>query len=120
MSTIVRPEQALAELALARLGARSAPRAGRRSMGFTLARTLELVDAEATVDVAELVPEVVTWNRDLFGHRGHPLRDPRTQLIVGDVRRIANARTPTTPCFDVDNGPARLSHPDNGGSTNRG
>lgn len=121
MSTIAYgSEQALAELALARLGPRSASRVlvGGLGMGFTLARTLELVDAEATVDVAELVPEVVTWNRDLFGHRaGHPLRDPRTHLIVGDVRAvIANApNTYDAVLLDVDNGPARLSHPDNDG-----
>lgn len=111
-------EEALAELALQRLGARSAPRVlvGGLGMGFTLARALALVDAAAIVDVVELVPEVVSWNRDLLGHRTrHPLRDPRTRLIVGDVvETIAAAKG----CYDamlldVDNGPEGLSRPSN-------
>lgn len=113
-------EEALAELALQRLGARAAPRllVGGLGMGFTLARALALVDAAAVVDVAELVPEIVTWNRDLLGHcAGHPLRDPRTNLIVGDVGALlaAASRTYDAVLLDVDNGPVGLTHPDNDG-----
>ncbi|MFO1077222.1 MAG: hypothetical protein U1E73_05795 [Planctomycetota bacterium] len=106
-------EEALAELALARFGQEDARRVlvGGLGMGFTLARALALTGPEAVVDVAELVPEVVTWNRELFGHcADHPLRDRRTNLIVGDVGHvIADARG----CYDVilldvDNGPEGL------------
>jgi len=107
-------EQALAELSLARLGPRVAPRVlvGGLGMGFTLGRALALVDAQAQVDVAELVPEVVTWNRELLGQfAGHPLRDPRTHLIVGDVGAVLSGAPAVYDAvmLDVDNGPARLS-----------
>ena len=119
MSTRVRgSEEALAELALQRLGARAGPAVlvGGLGLGFTLARALELVDAAARVDVAELVPEVVTWNRDLLGHcSGHPLRDPRTHLIVGDVGAwlASSGGAYDAVLLDVDNGPEGLSRPGN-------
>src|SRR5262245_61921031 len=107
-------EEALAELTLQRLGARPAPRVlvGGLGMGFSLARTLALVDAAAVVDVVELVPEVVEWNRELLGHRAsHPLRDLRTNLILGDVvETIAETNGGyDAMLLDVDNGPEGLS-----------
>jgi spermidine synthase len=119
MSTRVHgSEEMLAELALARLGARPAPRVlvGGLGMGFTLARALALVDANAAVDVVELVPEIVTWNRDAFGQcAGHPLRDPRTNLIVDDVGAVIRAAADRYDVIlmDVDNGPEGLSRPRN-------
>ena len=121
MSTRVHgSEELLAELALQRLGARPAPRVliGGLGMGFTLARALALVDAAAVVEVVELVPEVVTWNRELLGEFArHPLRDPRTRLVVGDVGEVlANARAAhDVVLLDVDNGPEALSRPGNRG-----
>lgn len=111
-------EEALAELAIARLGARSSAHllVGGLGMGFTLARALALVSADAVVEVAELVPAVVDWNRDLLGHcAGHPLRDPRTRLFVGDVRDALSKGSGTFDAvmLDVDNGPEGLSRPGN-------
>lgn len=111
-------EEALAELALARFGEGQARRVlvGGLGMGFTLARTLKLTGPDTVVDVAELVPEVVDWNRELFGHcADHPLRDQRTNLILGDVGRVL---TGARGCYDVilldvDNGPEGLLHADN-------
>lgn len=111
-------EELLAELALQQLGDRQAPQVlvGGLGMGFTLARALALVDAGATVVVTELVPEVVTWNSELLGDlTGHPLRDPRTKVIVGDLWEVI-ARSESTfdaMLIDVDNGPEGLSRPDN-------
>jgi len=111
-------EEVLAELGLAHLAERPAARVlvGGLGMGFTLARTLALLPADAVVEVAELVPAVVAWNRDLLGHcAGHPLRDPRTQLFVGDVRDPIRAATAKYDAvlLDVDNGPEGLSRPGN-------
>lgn len=119
MSTRVHgSEQMLAELALERLGPRPAPRVlvGGLGMGFTLARVLALVGADAVVDVVELVPAIVDWNRDLFGAcAGHPLRDPRTHLIVDDVGAVVRAANGSYDAIllDVDNGPEGLSRPQN-------
>ena len=60
--------------------------------------------------------EVVTWNRELFGHcAGHPLRDPRTRLSVADVAKVLAAAPATydVVMLDVDNGPEGLSRPGN-------
>jgi spermidine synthase len=111
-------EEAMAELAIERLGSRRNPRVlvGGLGMGFTLARTLQLVGEESIVDVAEVVPEIVQWNRELFGHcAGHPLKDPRTRLHMGDVNsRIAAVNgLYDVMLLDVDNGPDGLVRGDN-------
>lgn len=119
MSTRVHgSEEQLAELALQRLSRRTAPRVlvGGLGMGFTLARALALVDAEAVVTVVELVPEVLTWNHELFGARtNHPLRDARTRVVVADVgvTLAASSDAYDAVLLDVDNGPEGLSRPAN-------
>ena len=77
--------------------------------------TFELT-SESIVDVAEVVPEIVQWNRELFGHcAGHPLKDPRTRLHMGDVNsRIAAVNgLYDVMLLDVDNGPDGLVRGDN-------
>lgn len=119
MSTRVHgSEEQLAELALQRLGPRAAAHVlvGGLGMGFTLARALAMLPPDAVVTVAELVPEVVTWNRELFGdHNHHPLRDARTRLIVDDVGKVLadNRAGFDAVLLDVDNGPDGLSRPAN-------
>ena len=81
-------EKALAELACAKIARVKKPRllVGGLGMGFTLAAALKTVGPAAEVVVAELVPEVVEWNRTLIGApAGHPLADPRSSVYVGDV-----------------------------------
>lgn len=111
-------EQALAALALQRLGPCQAPRVlvGGLGMGYTLARVLTGVDRQAVVEVVELVPEVVRWNRELFGHcAGHPLRDARVQVTIADVRDVlATCKGDRdVVLLDVDNGPEGLVRPAN-------
>jgi len=64
------------------------------------------------VTVAELMPEVVAWNRGpLAPLAGHPLDDPRVRIALGDVGRTLRAKRDRFDAIllDVDNGPAALT-----------
>lgn len=103
-------EDALAELACCRIAGRASPRVliGGLGMGFTLAAALRHLGADAAVEVAELVPAVVTWNQgSLGGHAGHPLRDARVTVRQGDVAKILKKERKAYDAIllDVDNGP---------------
>jgi spermidine synthase len=81
---------------------------GGLGMGYTLRATLDVVPAEAHVDVAELLPAVVRWNRTVYGQlAGHPLDDPRVHVIEGDVVHVIAASPARYDAIvlDVDNGP---------------
>jgi spermidine synthase len=85
---------------------------GGLGMGFTLRAVLARLPARGRVTVAELLPEVVRWNRDHLAHlAGAPLEDPRVTLIEGDVGAItASVRAGFDAILlDVDNGPAALT-----------
>ena len=107
-------EELLAELALARLADASDARVlvGGLGMGFTLATVLGLVGANARIDVVELVPEVVAWNREWLGRlTGNPLDDERVAVTEGDVVQSikkADSRYDAI-LLDVDNGPEALT-----------
>jgi spermidine synthase len=117
-------EEALAALALKRMGKSSRPRTlllGGVGMGFTLRAMLDRLPVDARVVVAELVPELVAWNRGpLTKLAGRPLDDPRTRLQIGDVRgRIAEASEAFDAILlDVDNGPSALAQRGNAGLYN--
>lgn len=111
-------EEALARLTLA--DTVRIPRArvlvGGLGMGFTLRAALDMLAPDATVQVEELVPEVVAWNREHLGHlAGAPLDDPRVTTHVGDVAAaIRAARQPWHAILlDVDNGPDAFTSPAN-------
>lgn len=106
-------EEALADLALTGLGA-ATPRVliGGLGMGFTLAAALRTLPGAAQVTVAELVPEVVTWNHGPLGAvAGHPLRDPRVTVAVADVGEVMRAHPAGFDAIllDVDNGPEGMT-----------
>ncbi|MEJ8566501.1 spermidine synthase [Elongatibacter sediminis] len=103
-------EDALGALPCRRLADRRAPRVliGGLGMGFTLAAVLAEVGDGARVTVAELVPEVVEWNRGPLGQAsGYPLNDPRTRVHIGDVAELLRGSREAFDviALDVDNGP---------------
>ncbi len=111
-------EDALAELACSPLADRNGPRVliGGLGMGFTLAAALKQLPESAEVVVAELVPAVVKWNRELLGGlAGHPLDDPRTAVRVGDVGAVLKRERSAFDAIllDVDNGPEGLTRREN-------
>lgn len=113
-------EEELAELACAGLGDRSGARVlvGGLGLGYTLRATLDRVAADARVVVAEIVPEVVAWNRLHLGHlAGKPLDDPRAQVHVGDVGALLRGAKERFDAIllDVDNGPVALTRKGNQG-----
>ncbi|MEW6599355.1 MAG: MnmC family methyltransferase [Nitrospirota bacterium] len=103
-------EDALAELACARIASRTCPHflIGGLGMGFTLAAALRLLGSGASVAVAELVPSVVQWNRGPLSHlAGHPLDDVRVTVYETDVAQMLKVRgcAYDAVLLDVDNGP---------------
>lgn len=85
---------------------------GGLGLGYTLRGVLDRAPADAKVDIAELVPEVVKWNRTLLAHLArNPLGDPRVTVREGDVNdviRSANA-TYNAILLDIDTGPSAVS-----------
>jgi len=85
---------------------------GGLGLGFTLKRALELVGSSATVDVAELMPVLIEWNRTfLVDYNGPLLDDPRTNIIQGDLFDIVLGKKPGTYdslLLDIDNTPDDL------------
>ena len=111
-------EKALATLACESLGANEKPRLliGGLGMGFTLAAALKATGPGAEVVVAELVPEVVTWNQTLIGApAGDPLADKRSHVYVGDVADLIRKEPAGFDAIlmDVDNGPEALVRREN-------
>src|SRR5207249_505301 len=82
---------------------------GGLGLGFSLRRVLEMVGKNATVHVAELLPEVVAWNREFLGHvNGALLEDRRVEVFVADVFEVirrSGAAQYDAILLDVDNGP---------------
>ncbi|MCW8872564.1 MAG: hypothetical protein OQK01_08120 [Xanthomonadales bacterium] len=111
-------EDALGALPCKRLKNRNEARVliGGLGMGFTLAAALDALGPRAEVTVAELIPEVVEWNRGPLGERsGRPLDDLRTRIYVGDVGKLLR-RSPASfdvIALDVDNGPEGLTRDSN-------
>jgi len=116
-TTATSSEQTMAELACARLPQRAHILIGGLGFGFTLRRVLELCPPQATIDVAELLPEIVAWNREfLQSINGILLDDPRVKIHVSDVHALIDRATKQpydAILLDVDNSPDALVHNDN-------
>ena len=113
-------EEALATFACRRARTLEQPSVlvGCLGMGFTLRATLDFLPSDAKVMVTELLPAVVEWNRGPLGPlAGHPLKDKRVQVEVGDVGVTLRSGSGKFDAvlLDVDNGPAAFSASDNAG-----
>jgi spermidine synthase len=113
-------EEALAAFGCRNARTRDAPcvLVGGLGMGFTLRATLDVLPPHATIVVAELVPAVVEWNRGPLGPlAGHPLKDARVRIEIGDVAATLRASRDRFDAMllDVDNGPAAFTASHNTG-----
>src|SRR6188474_210802 len=118
-------EEALATLGCSRARAMEQPRVlvGGLGMGFTLRAVLDALPSDAVVTVAELVPAVIEWNRELLAAlAAHPLRDGRVRIEVADVGFTlrANPGRFDVVLLDVDNGPAAFTTITNDGLYDNG
>ena len=90
---------------------------GGLGLGFSLKRVLELIGRRGRVQVAELLPEVVAWNREFLAEiNGRLLDDPRTEVLIEDVYEVIHRAGPgayDVILLDVDNGPTSFVQRDN-------
>jgi spermidine synthase len=101
-------EEALARLGCAGLPPKAHVLIGGLGMGFTTRAALGALGPEARITIAELIPEVVEWNRGPLAHLAErPLDDPRVEVRVEDVARVIDGHRAAFDAIllDVDNGP---------------
>lgn len=107
-------EEALATMTCERLGECPAPQLliGGYGMGFTLRAALAALDDDASVTVAELVPEIIEWARGpMQAVTADCLDDARVVLVMDDVAMLIDAARSAYDAIllDVDNGPEGLT-----------
>lgn len=117
-------EQQMAELACARMPVRPRILIGGLGFGFTLRKVLELCPPDAIVDVAELLQEVIDWNREFLKEvNGLLVDDPRVRIHrrdVGELIERAGKDRYHAILLDVDNSPDPLVQKGNARLYNRG
>jgi spermidine synthase len=105
-------EQHMAELACANLPAKARVLIGGLGFGFTLRRVLQVTAADAFIHVAELLPEIIRWNREfLSGVNGLLLDEPRVSVKLQDVYDLMDGKPANryhAILLDVDNSPDPL------------
>lgn len=81
---------------------------GGLGLGYTLRAMLNASPTSVLIDIVEIFPTVVRWNREHTGQlAGRPLDDPRVTVIEADVGEVIR-RSPgkyDAIVLDVDNGP---------------
>ena len=107
-------EVQLAELACRGLADQPGVRVlvGGLGFGFTMRAALERLGPDAQVMVAEIVPEVIAWNRNPeYALSGAAMSDPRVHLHQGDVLPLLRAHPGVFDAImlDVDNGAESLT-----------
>lgn len=107
-------ELLLGKLGVERLGRGTSARVmvGGLGLGFTLRGVLDELGAEAQVEVVELLPQVVQWNREFLRDlNGALLDDPRVKVIEADAVatiRAGRSHSYDAIILDVDNGPTGM------------
>ena len=85
---------------------------GGLGLGFTLKSALESGNPKMKIELAELVPEVIEWNRTYLKElNGALLDDPCVdikEMDVIDLIKNAQPRTYDAILLDVDNGPVAM------------
>ena len=127
-TTLTHSETLLADIGCAWKTMPPKPRVliGGLGLGYSLRRTLELTGKGAKVVTAELLPEIVRWNRELLdGLNDEILNDPRTEIVPEDVYELIHRAAMEGPRYDailldVDDGPSSLIQPQNSQLYNRG
>lgn len=113
-------ELLLGKLGVERLGRQAKARVmiGGLGLGFTLRSVLDCVGADTQIDVIELVPRVIEWNREyLRDLNGALLDDSRVNLIEADaVETIYSGGSHGYDALilDLDNGPTGMVKASNG------
>jgi spermidine synthase len=90
---------------------------GGYGMGFTLRAALAGLGADASVQVAELVPAILAWARGpMAALTAGCLDDPRVRILEADVGDVIAAERAGFDAIllDVDNGPDGLCRSANG------
>jgi spermidine synthase len=104
-------ELQLGSLGVARLNNETAARVliGGLGLGFTLKAVLESVGDNTTIEVAEMIPEVIEWNQTYLKNlNGSLLEHPQVETRLVDVTQLIQEAEPHTYdaiLLDVDNGP---------------
>jgi spermidine synthase len=109
-SRVYGSEDALGAMTSAKVADRPKPKVliGGLGMGYTVAAALRRLGADSRIEVSELVPTVVQWNRGpLADLAGHPLDDRRVTVREVDVAVILREEQGAYDAImlDVDNGP---------------
>ena len=113
-SALASSELLLGDLAVARLKDQRAPSVliGGLGLGFSLRSVLAKISPAAKVYVAELIPQVVAWNREfLAAVNGKLVNDPRVTVFTDDVWNVLTHTPPDrydALLLDIDNGPTAM------------
>ncbi len=99
-------EQMLGRLGCTGLAASPRVLLGGLGMGYTLRAALDVLAPDARVTVAEIIPEIVAWNRGpLADLAGRPLEDARVTVRCADVAALLDRSAYDAVLLDIDNGP---------------
>ena len=113
-SSVTASELRLGELAAETLSGQpdSLALLGGLGLGFTLKSLLAKSGPGTKVQVAELIPQIIDWNRNLLAHlNGALLDDPRVEVLLSDVWRVIAGAEPArydALVLDIDNGPTAM------------